>query len=321
MTEHAVITSGQSAGFLSSLLDSLDSTIVVTDLSGHILHTNRSWREFGEDNAACETTCLGVGINYFDTCRIAVRSGEIGAKRSLQALMLVAEGHSHLEYVEYPCHSATKKRWFTMRVSRFDAEGKTYLAIMHIDITTRKLAELRALSLAIKDPLTNLNNRRDFDATYEYYWDVCKQENSPLTLALIDIDYFKAYNDHYGHSQGDQCLKDFSALLENSFISDSSYTARIGGEEFAVILMGLSYLEAREKLETFKCRVEASNIPHQASSVSDRLTLSAGAITCQPASLNDDRNTFYDAVDELLYVAKRSGRNQITHEDQVQAND
>ncbi len=315
MVELAATHSGQSISFLSSLLNSLSSTIVVTDLEGHILYTNTSWQDFAQDNAACETTCLGVGLNYFETCRKAARFGESSAKRSLQALTLVAEGHSQLEYVEYPCHSANQKRWFTMRVSRFYADGEDFLAIMHIDITTRKLAELRALSLAIKDPLTNLNNRRDFDATYEYYWGACIQENQPLTLALIDIDYFKAYNDHYGHTQGDQCLKEFSAVLESSFNDEGSYTARIGGEEFAVMLIGHSRTMANDRLNAFKERIAIQNISHQASRVADRLTISIGAVTCQRKPHYDSRDELYDAVDELLYRAKRSGRNQIVHEE------
>lgn len=315
MAEQAVITSGQSISFLSSLLDSLDSTIVVTDLRGNILYTNTSWHEFAEENAAGEATCLGVGLNYFETCQQAAHSGDKSAKKSLQALLLVAEGRSSLEYVEYPCHSATQKRWFTMRVSRFQADGESFLAVMHINITARKLAELRALSLAIKDPLTNLNNRRDFDGTYEFYWASSIENKLPFTLALVDIDYFKAYNDRYGHTQGDQCLKDFSTLLENSFSDENSYTARIGGEEFAVILIGQDYSAAKEKLSDFKNKVISKNISHEASPVADRLTVSIGAITSRPATLPDDRDTFYDAVDELLYHAKRTGRNQIVHED------
>ncbi len=299
------------AKFLRATIHSLNSSISVTTLAGDIVFVNSAWQAFGEQNAGCASTIAGVGMNYFESCEKAARGGDAHARRAVRAIKLVATGASKLEYLEYPCHSPTKKRWFTMRVTRFEVDGAPYVSIMHIDVTTRKLAEIRTRELAVKDPLTDLFNRRAFDEELQSLLHKA-DEIDCLTLALIDIDHFKQVNDSYGHSYGDECLQKVAAILKEAFSAESCFVARYGGEEFAVIMVGLSPREAVGLMEAFVAKLAGAGIEHKGATTGDVLTVSAGLVTTVDyEQLALDR--LMDIADEKLYEAKDGGRNQLRH--------
>lgn len=167
----------------------------------------------------------------------------------------------------------------------------------------------RALErLAHVDGLTNLSNRRHFDDMLQRTSRRCLRTGEPMGLALIDIDHFKQYNDHYGHLQGDEALKSVASALARHARRSFDVAARFGGEEFALILPG--HTEPQSLVEQFRESVAQLDIAHAASSTAPHLTVSCGVLTIeQPGS-----ETFEDwlqKVDSLLYEAKTHGRNQV----------
>ncbi len=174
-----------------------------------------------------------------------------------------------------------------------------------IDLALQRSALQR---LAQVDGLTNLANRRHFDDMLQRTYRLCLRRQEPLGLALIDIDHFKRYNDHYGHLQGDEALKAVAKTLERQARRPFDVAARFGGEEFALILP--SHNNPSQLVERFRQEVLQLGIPHAESSTAPYLTVSCGvlSIECQGAETPE---AWLQRVDELLYAAKTAGRNRL----------
>lgn len=184
------------------------------------------------------------------------------------------------------------------------------------DISERKKTEEQLLIMqkkleefSYKDGLTGVANRRMFDTVLEREWLEARQNQHPLSLIMIDIDYFKQFNDFYGHLQGDQVLKQVANTLTQAGVRAKDFFARFGGEEFALILPETSALSASKIAERCRNLVFKEQIPHAKSEVSHILTISVGAGSITPQQ-NDDLKSFVESVDALMYEAKRSGRNR-----------
>lgn len=165
------------------------------------------------------------------------------------------------------------------------------------------------LSLSEKDKLTGIANRRKLDEYISHIWNKSAKDKTSIALLIIDIDYFKQYNDNLGHLEGDRCIADVANILSN--LSTRPYlVARYGGDEFMIVLPNSCTEDAVKFGESIKIKVLEQNISHKYSKVSDRVTLSIGI-----ASLTPDKNiTINDLIrkaDEALYTAKKSGRNQV----------
>jgi diguanylate cyclase (GGDEF)-like protein len=164
-------------------------------------------------------------------------------------------------------------------------------------------------AISYLDGLTGVPNRRKFDEVLETEWKRCERNQLPLTLLMIDIDYFKPFNDRYGHLEGDDCLKKVAKTIESLLRRPGDFLARYGGEEFSIVLPGIdaagSDALARKILES----VQALKIPNQDSDVSDCLTVSLGGISTVP-SRSLPAKWFINKADQLLYRAKENGRNQ-----------
>jgi len=160
------------------------------------------------------------------------------------------------------------------------------------------------------DGLTGLLNRSAFDRILRVEWDRCKRYRMPLSLVMVDIDMFKAFNDTYGHQVGDRCIRDVTKILACSARRAADSVARYGGEEFAVILPCMESGKAAELAELMRKRVEALEIPHAASYVSTHVTISLGVYS---SFLPDDLTveTFIRNSDIALYKSKEL-RNQVT---------
>ncbi len=178
---------------------------------------------------------------------------------------------------------------------------------------TERTAELAAAKarlelLAGEDPLTKLPNRRVFDEALSTAWSACARAGQPLSMALLDIDQFKAYNDHYGHAAGDDCLLLVANVLRQVVRRRTDLVARYGGEEFLVLLNQTDAAGAEVFAERIREAIEAAALPHAASSVAACVTVSIGVVTVQPDAVTLPQSLFF-AADAALYAAKAEGRN------------
>ncbi|PWQ96003.1 GGDEF domain-containing protein [Leucothrix arctica] len=167
--------------------------------------------------------------------------------------------------------------------------------------------------LAEKDALTNLANRRKFDQILTAEWSRCVQEGRPLTVVIGDIDFFKQYNDTYGHAQGDACLKSVAEHWGKIANRAPDLAARVGGEEFALIFPNTHPDQILPKLQRFLLELQEQAIPHSASTVASHITLSMGVAGYVPQK-GASQADLYAMADQRLYVAKRGGRNQFVAE-------
>ncbi len=168
-------------------------------------------------------------------------------------------------------------------------------------------AELDRLSTM--DGLTGIANRRHFDDVLDREWRRAGREKIKLSLIMIDIDFFKLYNDNYGHQGGDDCLKRVSAALQNAVCRPGDLVARYGGEEFAVILPNTLGDGAMGIAKKLCARIRALKIKHESSKVSNVVTISMGVATMASAP-GKDEGLLITAADQALYEAKEEGRNQ-----------
>jgi two-component system chemotaxis family response regulator WspR len=163
--------------------------------------------------------------------------------------------------------------------------------------------------LANVDPLTGVANRRNFMETFEKEWKRARRTKLPLSLIMIDVDFFKSYNDNYGHQAGDDCLKNIALLLQGSLARTGDVLARYGGEEFVAILPGTDLKGTSAVAERLRITIEAGHMPHEVSTISDYVTVSLGTATTIPTGRKSPE-TLIAAADDALYKAKRNGRNR-----------
>lgn len=200
-----------------------------------------------------------------------------------------------------------------VHVVRKDGEVEALVGFM-FDISERKKTEEHLIRLqkqleeySFQDGLTGIANRRMFDTVLEREWATAQRSGLPLSLLILDIDYFKQYNDHYGHIKGDECLRQVAKTLSLAANRPRDFIARIGGEEFVWLLPETDAESAR--LVARKCLhlIRQQQIAHEHSAVSPLVTLSLGVGTTQVA-VGSDPLHFVEQVDKLLYQAKNNGR-------------
>lgn len=180
-----------------------------------------------------------------------------------------------------------------------------FSAIMR-DITDKKRIE----QYSITDALTGLYNRRFFDTQLEKDYNISKRDGKNLVLLMIDIDFFKQYNDFYGHQKGDEALKKVAETLRALFKRANDYAYRLGGEEFALSFYAATQEEAQERAELLRKAIQSQKIEHASSKISDYLSLSIGLMFI-PKSCKMDIEDIYKVTDEALYLAKNNGRNRV----------
>ncbi|MCB4437760.1 GGDEF domain-containing protein [Alteromonas sp. McT4-15] len=174
-----------------------------------------------------------------------------------------------------------------------------------------KSQEAELINLSLSDALTNIPNRRAFELEIEKSRAMAKRHKWPLTVLMIDVDHFKAYNDHYGHTQGDACLKKVAKGLNKAIARNTDFCARYGGEEFVAIMPNTDQRGAGIKAEEAREIIEQLHIAHAKSNVSDYITVSIGAATFYFDEQNDwQPDTLLNLADNALYQAKNAGRNR-----------
>ncbi len=177
---------------------------------------------------------------------------------------------------------------------------------------TRQLQEAnQALQrLSTLDPLTGVANRRHFNEVLAHEWNRGARERTPLSAVMIDVDHFKAYNDVYGHPQGDACLCRVAHALQAAVKRPADLLARYGGEEFVILLPRTSLPGAVALAEEARRRVEALKIPHVRSPIQPYVTISLGVASVYPEHHGLEAGLL-NAADQALYEAKHAGRNRV----------
>lgn len=160
------------------------------------------------------------------------------------------------------------------------------------------------------DTLTGIYNRRYFNLVYDREFKRASRSEKPITFIMVDIDYFKPYNDTYGHLQGDVALQNVARILKTSLLRPGDFAFRLGGEEFGIILTDTDAANARQMAERLRFNVESLNMEHKGNKNTGIVTISLGAVCVTPtASMNNE--TLLHTADTNLYAAKEMGRNNV----------
>jgi len=204
--------------------------------------------------------------------------------------------------------------WTSMTISPiYDHDSKKigYTAIRQ-DISDKKLIE----EISVKDPLTDIYNRRYFNDIIPKLLNSSKRNNYLLNFIMIDIDHFKQYNDTYGHLMGDKVLVEVTATIKKSLNRADDYCFRLGGEEFGVFFKSSSKENSYIFAETIRSNIENLKIEHSTSTISKFVTISLGLISKNAKDIND-LEELYKQADEYLYKAKNRGRNNVYFNDET----
>jgi diguanylate cyclase (GGDEF)-like protein/PAS domain S-box-containing protein len=197
----------------------------------------------------------------------------------------------------------------------FDHEGQLVAVVETLrDITVQKRAQTALEGLAYLDGLTGIYNRRAFDEKLEMEWERSSRDRTPLALIMIDVDFFKRYNDSYGHQMGDACLKQIATGLAAVVVRPQDAVTRYGGEEFAVILPGCDQAGVLVVGQRIRDHIASLKIAHRASDVNALVTLSMGAYSCV-ASTGKNMTEWVAHADAALYKAKTTGRDRLAFYD------
>ena len=204
-------------------------------------------------------------------------------------------------------------------VARIRYHSRSYMTLLQRDAAYRALRvsqqQLLDTNLVLQrlmnsDGLTGLSNRRHFDEYLELEWRRSLRDQTQLSLLMIDVDYFKSYNDSFGHVEGDEALRKVAAAIRDASSRPSDLPARYGGEEFVLVLPNTSPGGARLLAEKLRQTVAALKIPHNTPAEGSSLTISIGLATMVPQAGSDCR-LLISAADRGLYLAKNNGRNQV----------
>ncbi|MEF8793814.1 sensor domain-containing diguanylate cyclase [Thiohalorhabdus sp.] len=199
------------------------------------------------------------------------------------------------------CATDNRPRQFTEAIAQSLHDGRGLLE-----------SELLLRFQSIRDPLTEAYNRRHFDDILAREWARNQRTGSPLGLIMADIDHFKAYNDEYGHLQGDVCLREIAATLQSEAKRSGDLVFRVGGEEFAILLPNTPENGTAELAERARKAVKALGVNNPEPRSQGIMTLSIGAAAARPAeSRPPTPEAFFRSVDDLLYQAKSGGRDRL----------
>ncbi|MDZ8236359.1 MAG: PAS domain S-box protein [Nostoc sp. ChiQUE01a] len=212
--------------------------------------------------------------------------------------------------ITYQC--ATPRNWQPFEVNLLQQLASQVAIGIHQSVLYQRLqaANEELQRLATLDGLTQIANRRRFDEYLETEWHRLKREKMPLSLILFDVDFFKPYNDTYGHLAGDNCLKRIASALLSIVKRPADLVARYGGEEFAVILPNTEIKGAIHLAQAIRQAVRNLAIPHAQSSVCDYVTVSVGVVSTVPNGEMSPQDLINEA-DKALYTAKQQGRDRV----------
>mgnify|MGYP001562946989 CR=1 FL=1 len=195
---------------------------------------------------------------------------------------------------------------------REDKDRITFLQATLLDLERQEVQRLneQLAEMAMRDVLTGLSNRRRFDEALAHEWDRARRNGRVLSLLMVDVDHFKAYNDHHGHPAGDRCLVHLAQAMAAAVHRPADLVARYGGEEFVVLLPDTDQAGAMELARKLIAQIDQLALPHVMSSTAPHVTVSVGVATQAPLA-SMDRQGLVGAADAALYRAKRGGRHAV----------
>ncbi|MFT6388248.1 MAG: diguanylate cyclase (GGDEF)-like protein [Cellvibrionaceae bacterium] len=265
-----------------------------------IQYVNHAWREFATENGGDANTNW-LQLNYLSVCHVAAEEGDqnsINVEKGLQALI-----GSHVSFFmyEYPCNACEENRWYVLRAVPLKDMPNRFV-ISHQNITRNKLLEQKAEKLSLEDPLTGLYNRRGLDLFASEEFARALRHQTEISIVMIDIDHFKIYNDYCGHQAGDECLVNIAKIIQHHARRPGDIVARIGGDEFVLVLAGTAKDHSFKITDAIK-----QNVYDLDMKLSDdkRVTISAGIITLVPDHQTDFKKIMYKDTDIALYSAKK----------------
>ena len=289
--------------FAQATIDALSKHIAVIDEAGNILAVNKAWREFGAANGLSETTYEGE--NYLDVCDRAAAAGDLHAADAALLIREVALGKRSEACWQYPCHSPSEERWFSVKVTRFQDPGPVRVVIAHENVTELKQHEKRIQYLATHDALTDLPNRRLLEDRAQQAIGYLGRSNLGLAVLFVDLDNFKNINDVYGHLVGDLALRTVAEILSRA-VRRGDTISRVGGDEFALLLTDLKN-PAITASNVARKIIERFNKPLKLNKLEATITVSIG-ISAYPSDGKDLEELLRNA-DTALHWAKGRGRN------------
>lgn len=296
--------------FLQSVIDNIPSAIVVKDQEGRIRTANQA-------SAAMHGITLADMVGQFETdFNTHITEGDQTDDQAFDQQVMQSRVPYQTEQKIIDVNGIS--RWYQVLVNPFQTADDRVEGVIrnYIDITERRQTEIALTSaneqleqLATQDGLTRIANRRRFDDYLQQEWQRMVREQQPLSLILFDVDFFKAYNDYYGHQQGDEALTAIARAAHQSVKRAADLIARYGGEEFAVVLPNTRRVGAEIVAQAIQSQIADLRLSHKLSKVNDYLTVSMGlaSVVPQPGQTPDQ---LVAAADAALYQAKRRGRNR-----------
>ncbi|MEP0314364.1 MAG: sensor domain-containing diguanylate cyclase [Hyphomonas sp.] len=234
-------------------------------------------------------------------------------KEMFARIYLSKENKISRHQVRVVCGDGSTK-WVETNVQfELGEDGKTRTVLVIRDIADRKKLEEELAALALQDGLTGLGNRRSFDQMLDRSWKETLREGGEMALLLLDIDYFKQFNDSQGHQAGDDCLRTVAKCIGQYARRPSDMACRYGGEEFAIILGKAEPNAAIAIAEEVRSSIAALGVPHETSMCGKYLTVSIGVATAVARIGGSIRmpESLLQAADHALYKAKEGGRNRV----------
>lgn len=298
--QHLLRVERRQAEQIRAVINNISDSVLVTDKLGHIESANPAAEHLFnyEESQLCQ-------INITELLNFKGNQEDF-----IGVLLHHHNGHS---WWQQPLGKASDGKTFPIDVhvrEMFTDNPSFVVVIQDISSYRHEIDQLHHLTET--DPLTNIHNRRHFELLLSQSWQHCRRNTQPLSLLFVDVDHFKPFNDHYGHPEGDICLKQVASTLESCLSRAVDSVSRYGGEEFVVILPNTDEKGALKLAEDMRHAIERLAITHEYSEFGS-VTVSIGCATYTADKESDINNTkrLLQIADEALYFAKSHGRNRV----------